>query len=838
MLSSLLGPVFLAGFRRRKFAAFLSLLAIALGVALGLAVQLIHRAALEDFGHSLRVLAGEADLQIVGPASGFDDALYPSIAALPGIAEASPVIEVEARLAGESASLHIVGADVLRTVRFGPALVPSIDDQSWARSQRLAALEPDAAFLSPAARARLGARDGESLQVLAGTRVVRLRVAGSVAGSGAGRPIAVMDIAGVQRLFGWDGRLSRIDLRLDTGIDAETVARGLQDLLPAGVAVLAPESNAGQVMELSRAYRINLTMLAAIALLTGAFLVFSTQLLSVSRRRQEFAFLLALGLERRALRQALLLEGGVLGAAGGGLGVLMAYGLAAGAFALVGGDLGAGYFSGVAPSLRFDATASAAYFLLGVAAGVAGSWLPARESARTTLSRAMRGGGDVDLPGVTRHGRIALACLIAAPLLAMLPSVRGIPIGGYAGVALIVVGAVLVLPYAARLAMRIWPERGGEIQRLARARLGGAPGQAQVAAAGIVASATLAVAMAIMVASFRISVDDWLTRVLPADLYASPSRATQTGFLTPAQLDAVAALPGVVKALPVRFDAIRLHAGRYPVTLIARPVEGGRALPLVGRTASPADWGGLPPVWISEAVTDLYGIVAGERVSLPIRGQAVDVAVAGVWRDYARQHGSVVMELRDYQRLSGDLLANDVGLVLAPDARLADVAAGLRSLLGDAVEIVEPGEIRRRSLEIFDRTFFVTYLMELVAILIGLFGVSTSFAALATARRKEFGVLRHLGLTRAAIGRLLALEGALTALLGIVIGTLAGGAVAIVLVEVINRQSFHWSMDLHVPVFVLGAFAVAMTLMAAVAARLSARGAMQRSAVSAVREDW
>jgi putative ABC transport system permease protein len=165
--------------------------------------------------------------------------------------------------------------------------------------------------------------------------------------------------------------------------------------------------------------------------------------------------------------------------------------------------------------------------------------------------------------------------------------------------------------------------------------------------------------------------------------------------------------------------------------------------------------------------------------------------------------------------------------------------AGLRALLGErAVEIETPGAIRAESLAIFDRTFLVTYAMEAVAVLIGLFGITTSFAALATARRKEFGMLRHLGVLRREIGALLAVEGALTAAVGVAVGLAAGGAIAVVLIEVINRQSFHWSMDLHLPATTLLAFALTLIVLAALAARLAGRQALRQDAVLAVREDW
>jgi putative ABC transport system permease protein len=247
----------------------------------------------------------------------------------------------------------------------------------------------------------------------------------------------------------------------------------------------------------------------------------------------------------------------------------------------------------------------------------------------------------------------------------------------------------------------------------------------------------------------------------------------------------------------------------------------------------------LPPVWVSEAAADLLGFRVGMQIELPLAGRAREFRVAGVWRDYARQHGAVMIELSDYRAMSGDGLTNDVAVRLHKGARPELVANALRAALAEhVIELTSPGEIRAVSLSIFDRTFLITYLMEAVAVLIGLFGISTSYAALATARRKEFGMLRHLGLTRGEVGRLLAMEGAMTASLAVVVGTLAGGAIALVLIEVVNRQSFHWSMDIYIPGFGLIAFAMALIGLAALAARLSGAQAMRRSAVLAVREDW
>ncbi len=831
--------VFLASLLRRPLSTVLSLVAIALGVALGLAVQLIHSAALDEFGRGMRLLSGEADLQVVGPRAGFDEAVYLMLAQRPEVDQASPVLELEVRLPGREGNLRVFGIDLFRVAQVAPVLLPVVPEDGD-RTSRFAALQPDALFLSPAARSELGIEPGDTLAVQVGTRELQLRIAGAVPGAGAGQALAVMDIAAAQQVFDRIGRLSRVDLRLAPGAEREVALQRLSALLPAGVGVLAPEATESQAAGLSRAYRVNLTMLAAIALVTGGFLVFSTQLLSVVRRRQELAFLRALGLDRRSLMRGLLAEGGVLGLGGAAIGVLLAYAITSLAFRLIGGDLGAGFFRGVVPEIQLRPALSVLYLMLGVLAGVAGAWLPAREAGRLLPARALRSGDESEVFSVQAHWPVALTCLAGATAMSLLPPVGGVALFGYLAVALILAGAVLLLPDAARTATTLLRRARPTLLRLAHARLAFAPGQIVVAGAGVVASVALAVSMAIMVSSFRASVDEWLSRVLPADLYVRASSSAATGHLAPGEVERVASLAGIASVQPVRYDTLRM-SDRFPMTLIARPVRGGTALPLVSGQAQgvAATDPNVRPVWISEAMADLLRLRIGDPLALPLAGQRHDFRVAGIWRDYARQHGAAVIELKDYRALTGDSLINDLAIHIASGADPESVMDAIRTALGDrTIEITLPGEIRATSLEIFDRTFLVTYLMQAVAVMIGLFGISTTFAALATSRRKEFGVLQHLGLLRREIGRLLAAEAAMTAAVGVAVGMMAGGAIAVVLVEVINRQSFHWSMDMRLPVGVLALFGVSLILLAAFAARLSGRHAMRRSAVLAVREDW
>ena len=858
-----LARVFLGSLARRRLATLFSLAAIVLGVGLGMAVQVVHEAALAEFARGMRSMSGDADLQVVGARGGFAEASYAQVAALPEVMAASPIVEIDAQIAGGDQRLQLVGVDVFALAQVTPALLPRPAAASPASGvsndgERFAVLADDAIFLARAAQDALGVKPGDTLRLQAGAGEVALRVAGDIPGAADNPRLALMDIAAVQERFGKLGLLSRIDLRLAekmpppgsagdsafvardewVAVDAGTAHARVQALLPAGVIAEPPQAGESQASRLSRSYRVNLTLLAAMALLTGGFLVFSAQALSVVRRRTEFAFLRAIGLDRQRLFAWLLAEGALVGLAGGIAGAALGYALAAALLALLGGDLGAGFFAGLAPKLEFEPSVTALYVLLGVVAGVGGAWLPAREAATVSPAQALKAGDEAALPGGHGHPRAALLVLLATLAACAIPPRDELPIGGYLAVLGLLAGSIMLLPTVAAAIARHLPARGSVPARLAIARLAAAPGHAVVAAAGVLTSVALAAAMAIMVTSFRDSVGNWLELVLSSDLYLRSGRTASSTYLDEDLQRRIAAVPGIASVEFTRLDQVRLAPEQPPVALVARPVvPDGSELALVG-AADPAA-SGVPNLWISEAVHDANGWRTGQQVDFPLAGRLVRMHVAGIWTDYSRPTGTVMIDLDDYRRLTDDRLANDAAIRLERGADMQAVSAALLALAAPGtIEVAPPDEIRAISLRLFDRTFAVTYLLEAVAVAIGLAGVAASFAALAAARRREFGMLRHLGLARREIGKMLALEGALAAGVGVLGGLLAGGAIGLVLIEVVNRQSFHWSMDLRVPWGSLALFALGLVALAALAAVLAGRQAMRQDAVLAVREDW
>ena len=814
----------------------LAVLGVILGVALAVAVHLVNSSALNEFKMAIHSLSGEADLMIRGPRAGFDESVYPRIARLSQVQDASPAVEGEVQIAGRQDTLRIIGLDPFRAAQVQPELFAAMENAV------IDLFNPEALLLSHAAADWLGLKTGDTLRVNVGTSGVELKVAGLLPPGAYRQRIAVMDIASAQWRLQRLGRINRIDLRLRPGTDIESFRRELAALLPAGAEAVTPDADVERSANISRSYRLNLDMLALVALFTGAFLVFSTQVLSILRRRSHFALLRVLGLTRPALTAMLVAEGALIGMLGSTLGVALGCALAAYVLNHFGADLGAGYFRVVSPALHIAPAALAAFWLLGTGFAIFGSAMPAIEAGRRAPALALRAGDEEEsLKKLNTVG--AGAALIALGLiLTQAPPLNGLPVFGYTAIALILLGTILVMPWLSGVSLQRLPAWRFPPVMLAIAQLQATPRRVAISIGAIVVSFSLMVAMLIMVGSFRQSLDDWLIRMLPADLYLRAARAGETGFLTPEQQARIAATPGVERAEFVRSQNLLLAPDQPAVTLLARSIDSNTAhktLPLVSPAVIPQSHA-PPAAWISEITADLLHLAVGDEVRLPVNGRPRSFTVAGIWRDYARQAGAIVIDRKLYIDLTGDRLANEAALWLVPGAAADQVAQALRESLhpADSIEITTTPEIRNESLSVFDRTFAVTYALEIIAVLIGLFSVSVSFSAQVLARRREFGVLRHIGMTRREIGTMLAYEGTLVSALGVGIGLALGWLVSLILVHVINRQSFHWSMDMHIPWLVLAALASALVAASSITAVWSGRRAMSNNVVSAVREDW
>ena len=834
----------IAGYaRQHRLRTLVQIIAIAVGVALGYAVHLINTSALSEFASAVRSATGQADASITGSTAGFDERLLERVIAHPSVELASPRLSISAAVLDTGAAtaplLTIVGLDAFRAAALSSNLlpVPSGVDSRFA-------LVDDGIFLSPAALQKFSLKVGDALRVQVTDRVVALPVVGSLPGAGADQLIGVMDLGFAQWRLDRLGTLTRIDLKLAPGASPASVSQSLA--LPAGVALTDIDTEAARVSNLSRAYRVNLSVLALVALFTGAFLVLSLQAQATIARRSQLAFLRVTGVTAREVQSLLIGEALLLGAVGSALGLLLGAALATASLQLLGGDLGSGFFSGTQPEVEYPAASLAVFFALGLAASIAGSWLPARDAARTSPALAMKAGAEEDAHKPLGSAWPGIALLLFAALLVVLPPVSGIPVFGYAAIAAVLIGAIAL---QTRIARSVFEPLARYLERshtsppllLAVTRIAQAPSFAAIGMAGIVASFALMIAMATLVASFRDSVDDWLTRVLPAQLYVRAAPGASTAFFSATDIERIRSHPGIERVDFSRAVRLQLDPQRAQVTLVARPIDvanPGATLPLTGATA-PWMPGMPPPIWITEPMVEIYGMRIGQVVELPLAGGTQRFTVAGVWRDYARQFGAIAIRTSDYQSLTRDTTVTDAGVWLKPGVVASQVIADLRSQIeSPAVEFAEVGEIRQISLRIFDRSFAVTYVLEVAAIVIGLVGIAATFSSQAIARTREFGMLRHIGLTRRQILQMLAFEGALLTALAIAVGLATGLVVSVILIEVINPQSFNWTMDFNAPAGLIASLMLALMTAAVATAVLAGRRAVSIDAVRAVSEDW
>nr|WP_205244739.1 ABC transporter permease [Comamonas sp. Tr-654] len=859
--------------RQHPWRTATALIAIMLGVALGFAVHVINQSALDEFSRAVRSVNGQPDLQLHAMQGGLPLALYPQVALTPGVASAVPWVETTVLLPGSSAdpqtrspqgaaqgvSLRVLGSDALKLTPVAPALMPRL----FEGGDRLDLFAPDAVFLNAAALQALQLSPEQAvnapMQWLLNGQAQQLRIAGTVAASGA--PVAVMDIAALQQKLGLFDRIDRLDLLLTDSASRSQVGTALHALAAwqEQILIQQPSDDQQRVGEMSRAYRVNLTVLALVALFTGAFLVFSVLALSVAQRAPQFALLAVLGATPRQRMALVLLEALALGILGSLAGIALGTALAWLALQVLGGDLGGGFFAGVQPALHWSPTAALIFSLLGLAATLAGAWWPARAAMDLPPAATLKGLGSTHESAPRLWPAVTL--LAASLVLAFMPPVAGVPLAAYMAVGLLLLGGMSALPWLLGAVLALVPKAFSRqpLAMLALERARRMRHATTVALGGVVASLSLAVALTVMVTSFRGSMMEWLDAVLPAPLYvraAGGSSRVDAALLPADAAQRLEQLPGIARAQAMRSSQLVLSPERPAISLLIRPLRGEQAmqLPWVEGPIQEARPG--IAVHISEAVAQLYGLKPGDSwpllskafslQTLDQKAPAASFYIASVWRDYVRQFGAVALDWQDYLALVGKAgnAAQISEIAIWPETPGPDLQTAIEQALGTprqpppALEFVSSQALRERSLRIFDRSFAVTYWLQAVAIGIGLFGIAASFSAQVLARRKEFGLLAHLGLTRRNVLSVVAAEGLAWTMLGTIAGTLLGLGVAVILVHVVNPQSFHWTMELRLPMLRLLALGAAVVLAGVITAWLAGRRAASADAVLAVKEDW
>jgi putative ABC transport system permease protein len=781
----------------------LSLLGVALGVASVLSIQIINRNALAAFRAGLQAVSGEADLMVVGRGPSLPESTFPEVLAQPGVAAAWPIDRAAVVLADAPAvALDLVGVDL-----FAPARLPWQADPA---DLGAAIGTPGWIAISPRFAAEAGLGPGDTFEVTSGARRVRLTVGALVdfqrIAPLASRRLAVMDIARLQHLFGARGSIRQIDLRVAVGADRDRLAADLERRLGGEAAVLTPEGRSRQAAGLLGAFRLNLTALSLISLFVGAFLVYGSTQAALVRRRNEFGLLRSLGASRGQILAIVLGEVLLMSLPGVGLGLPLGWLVARANVEAVNATLSNLYLLEAIETLDLPPRLWLLAGAIGIGGACCGALLPALDLSRREPREL--------LAPYALHERIrslAVPFAVAGALILWgawfwfdAAGHRFRESGFVVGIA-----ALVALPLFTPLALslscgRVRPGRFGFAYAVRSLGLQLQTTSAAVAALAVAIS--MLIGITVMIGSFRRTVAIWVDDTVRADIYVtSESWQRGRGGATLAD-DLVAALashPGVRATDRLRQVMTTVGEHRVPVSGIDADLPlperrfsllGGGAEAVVRRLRLEG------AVLIGEPLASKQDLRTGDSVSIHTAHGPAEFLIAGVYRDYASEFGSVTMDLRTMEEWFGPGPINNAALYLEAGRDVEATVAGLRQRFAGSPLVIRSNRgLRDRVMAIFDQTFAVTRLLQAMSLLIAASGVTLTLLVLARERIAELALYRALGAWRSQIFGVFLGKGIGMALYGLALGGLGGVALAMILIFLINRAYFGWTIALHWP---------------------------------------
>jgi putative ABC transport system permease protein len=825
---------------RHPLLSSLSILGIAVGVAVVVSIDLANESARRAFALSSQGVAGRATDHVVGGPSGLDESVYVMLRRDLGVAAAAPVVEgyvVTPREPGRA--LRVLGIDPFVEAPFRSYVAPGVTTDL-----RTFLTRPGAALMSTPTATRLALAAGAALPISVEGVSREIVLVGHIdlPGELAARALEdliVTDVATAQELLDRKGKLSRVDLIIaDTPAGAAERAR-IAAACEGRCALASAASRALATAQMTRAFHLNLSALSLLALVVGMFLIYNTVTFTVVQRRPLLGTLRALGVTRGEIFTLVASEALTLALPatllGLGLGIALAHELVR----LVTRTINDLYFVVNVRALELDPTALAKAAALGLIATLGAALPPAWEATQVAPSLTLRR-STAETGLAARAGRLALAGAVLAALAASALSVSSRSLAlAYVGLAGLVVGAALAIPWGTRLlASLVRPAMGrlfGMLGRMAARGIVTSLTRTSIALAALTVAVATTVGVDIMVHSFRATVVEWLSASLTSDIFVQPPSLVAgrgDGTLLPSVIARVATTEGVFGVNTIRNRRVRAAGG--DVALHVPVIAAGQ--PSVYRFRSPrgADARTLLAEGDAVAVSEPYAfhhtLEVGATVELGTDRGARRFRVVGIYADYASDEGGILMSRPTYERHFDDRGISALGLVAQPGVDLAALRDRVRARAGDEQALVVRAnrELLDASLAIFDRTFAVTEVLRLLSVGVAFIGILSALSALALERSRELAVLRAIGLTPQKLVRLVTLQTALMGLFAGVFSLPLGLALAHVLVFVINRRSFGWTLELALGPDV-AAKAVGLSLLAAVLAGIYPAMKMSRA---------
>ena len=799
-------------FARHPALTALNIVGIALGVTVFLAVQIINHSALESFRASVDIVAGKADLEVIGDGLRFDERAYPIVDNDPDIAAATPTVDDVASLTdfpGEY--LQLLGIDIfsngpLRTFELHDAQNQKPDVAGFLR-------DPKVIALTRKLSTRLGLHIGDPLRVETQTGTETFHV-GYILDFGEDAPgadehLSVMDIANVQENFLHAGKLSRISALLQPGADFAAVCARLRSELPPGVIVQAPDRRNRQIEKMLGAFQLNLTALSLISLLVGMFLIYNTVATAVVRRRHEIGVLRALGLSGLQVQALFMAEALVLGIAGAALGLVLGVVMAGQLVGAVSQTITSLYILASIQNLFVSPWAVVGSLALCLGAVLLAAWFPAREAAALSPVEALSIGHleDQSARSTGRWFVIGLGLLVLAAVVAHISLNYGPAWLSFGAALFTLLGFAFFVPTLSVCFSR-WIKPRSVLAKIAFRHFAQSLHRTSMAIASLVVALAMVVGISTMIFSFRTTVEEWLTRSVQADIAIGPAANLLHGnneMVRPEVEAIVAAIPHAkydsYRELRVRLNGeqVKMVSARLAVT---RDIERLAFVQGDSRAAFDAAIQ-QGDVLVSQPFFRRFHLGLGDTITLDTPTGRRAFKIGGVYIDYTTEGGVILVDWQTYRKFWQDESINGIGIYMDKNSGVtaAQLEAELRPKIapyGDYL-IKSNQELRDQVFRIFDQTFSVTYILQTIGIIISALGIFLSLTILVTERRREISILRAIGASRGQIEALVLWEAGIIGLLGSFLGIIAGLALAWMLSFVINVSFFGWTINWATP---------------------------------------
>lgn len=794
----------------------LTLFSISVGVAVIFAMDLAGNAAAGSFQSSLETVGGTDDLEITA-IGGLPAETLGQLATLPYPITFSPRIE-DFAIWNRKRSVPFIGVDII-------ANALQLDNKQLAEKPKQLKPGQRGIFVTKGL-----AQTGDNVELQINDTPLQYTVAGVIDSRNVNGDLVLLDIEDAEAVTGRANRIDRILVSLPQSekLNADIWAATLRKHLPEAATVRLIGARKEENRKMLAAFRWNLRILSYIALLVGAFLIYNTISVSVVRRRAEIGIVRAIGGTQSLIRGAFLLEAAIFGLFGGLLGLAVGRLLAEGAVQLVGLTVQALYVSSTPAPIHFDPLAAGAALLTGVATALLAALAPALEAGQVPPTEAMARGRIDTLAreSTSRQARYALGFAILSAILSQLPPIARLPLAGYTAALFLVASASLLAPLLVSKGAGLLSNFFGVQSLLAGRSLVGALRRSSVLVATLATAVAMMTSVGIMVGSFRETMLTWLDRQIRADFYLRPAgdaAIDRHPTISEEVARRIEAIPGV--AAVDRFRAYAIRYNGLPATLGSGDTRAqlryGRTYLYQGNITDAAQ--ALVKgegVLISEPFSEKHKLKVNDRITLPLRDKRIDFRVAGIFLDYSSENGIVILDRNALLKYLPDDEPTNLAVYLSPNADRAAIKPQIEAAYAPRrIVVFENSSLRREAIRIFDQTFAVTYALEAVAIFVAVVGVAGAMLALIMDRRREIALLRFLGAAASQVRGIVLFEAGFIGLFSQILGLLCGGLMSLILIFVINKQSFGWTIQFHLPVAALLS-ALAFVFMATVLAGL------------------